>query len=116
VTLAGLPKVGVIDRQKHEQTAAWPLTGVPSDKHNIFRVNNGEGGERVTQFGHALEALNIDIICANSPQAKGRVEPPPDPRPPCPCCGGRMVIIEIFQRAARARAPPSPAFTGTTVS
>ena len=25
---------------------------------------------------------------------------------PCPCCGGRMVIIEIFQRAARARAPP----------
>ena len=32
---------------------------------------------------------------------------PPDLRPPCPCCGGRMVIIEIFQRAARARAPPS---------
>src|SRR6187551_2074160 len=45
-----------------------------SDKHNIFRVNNGEGGGRVTQFGRALEALNIDIICANSPQAKGRVE------------------------------------------
>ena len=37
-----------------------------SDKHNIFRVNNGEGGNRVTQFGRALEALNIDIICANS--------------------------------------------------
>ena len=37
-------------------------------------MNNGEGGERVTQFGRALEALNIDIICANSPQAKGRVE------------------------------------------
>jgi hypothetical protein len=45
-----------------------------SDKHTIFRVNNGEGGERVTQFGRALAALNIDIICANSPQAKGRVE------------------------------------------
>ncbi|MGH7210042.1 MAG: ISNCY family transposase, partial [Acetobacteraceae bacterium] len=45
-----------------------------SDKHNIFRVNNGEGGERITQFGRALAALNIDIICANSPQAKGRVE------------------------------------------
>ena len=44
------------------------------DKHNIFRVNNGEGGERVTQFGRALSELNIDIICANSPQAKGRVE------------------------------------------
>ena len=26
------------------------------------------------QFGRALHALNIDIICANSSQAKGRVE------------------------------------------
>ncbi len=45
-----------------------------SDKHNIFRVNNGEGGDRVIQFGRALESLNIDIIFANTPQAKGRVE------------------------------------------
>src|SRR3546814_12833488 len=28
----------------------------------------------MTHFGRALEALNIEIICANSPQAKGRVE------------------------------------------
>jgi hypothetical protein len=31
-----------------------------------------DGG--VTQFGRALSELNIDIICANTPQAKGRVE------------------------------------------
>jgi hypothetical protein len=47
-----------------------------SDKHGIFRVNNKDviGGDGVTQFGRALSALNIDIICANSPQAKGRIE------------------------------------------
>lgn len=28
----------------------------------------------MTQFGRALSDLNIDIICANTPQAKGRVE------------------------------------------
>ena len=28
----------------------------------------------LTQFGRALYELNIDIICANTPQAKGRVE------------------------------------------
>ena len=28
----------------------------------------------MTQFGRALHALNIDIICANSSPAKGRVE------------------------------------------
>ena len=26
----------------------------------------------MTHFGRALDALNIEIICANSPQAKGR--------------------------------------------
>ena len=47
-----------------------------SDKHAIFQVNNREaaGGDGMTQFGRALNELNIDIICANSPQAKGRVE------------------------------------------
>lgn len=48
-----------------------------SDKHSVFRVHkegsSGPGGG-VTQFGRALGALNIDIICANTPQAKGRVE------------------------------------------
>ncbi|GIT93283.1 hypothetical protein JANAI61_37410 [Jannaschia sp. AI_61] len=29
---------------------------------------------RMTQFGRALTELNIEIICANSSQAKGRVE------------------------------------------
>jgi len=28
----------------------------------------------MTQFGRALHDLNIDILCANTPQAKGRVE------------------------------------------
>src|SRR4029077_10614717 len=47
-----------------------------SDKHGIFRVNSKEaaGGDGVTQFGRALLELNINIICANSPQAKGRIE------------------------------------------
>jgi hypothetical protein len=47
-----------------------------SDKHNIFRVNTKDpaGGDGITQFGRALSELNIDIICANSPQAKGRIE------------------------------------------
>jgi hypothetical protein len=28
-------------------------------------------------------------------------------RPPCPCCGGRMVIVESFERGAAPRGPPS---------
>jgi Helix-turn-helix domain len=47
-----------------------------SDKHGVFRVNQpgALSGDGMTQFGRALHELNIDIICANSSQAKGRVE------------------------------------------
>ena len=48
-----------------------------SDKHGIFRVNQEQTtglGSGLTQFGRAMQDLDIQIICANSPQAKGRVE------------------------------------------
>lgn len=47
-----------------------------SDKHSVFRVANDQakGGAGMTQFGRALTELNIEILCANSSQAKGRVE------------------------------------------
>ena len=46
-----------------------------SDKHSVFRVNQKSSQDvQLTQFGRILNELNIDIIFANSPQAKGRVE------------------------------------------
>lgn len=47
-----------------------------SDKHTVFRVSkrDAKSGTGLTQFGRALHDLNIDIIYANSSQAKGRVE------------------------------------------
>jgi hypothetical protein len=37
-----------------------------------------------------------------------------DHRPPCPCCGGRMIIVERFGRGGEPRAPPSPQDTVKT--
>jgi len=47
-----------------------------SDKHGIFRVNQPSTGtsDALSQFGRAMQELDIQIICANTPQAKGRVE------------------------------------------
>lgn len=47
-----------------------------SDKDSVFRVNKEDAlsGTGLTQFGRAMHQLSIEIICANSPQAKGRVE------------------------------------------
>jgi hypothetical protein len=35
-----------------------------------------------------------------------------DHRPPCPCCGGRMIIVEVFARGGTPRGPPSGAGIG----
>lgn len=60
----------------HGKPLAWYV-----DKHGVFRVNkclNGQAAATdttgLTQFGRAMQQLGIEIICANTPQAKGRVE------------------------------------------
>ncbi|GAB6851512.1 ISNCY family transposase [Paraburkholderia kururiensis] len=47
-----------------------------SDKASVFYVKDrsATAGKGVTQFGRALYELNIETFCANSSQAKGRVE------------------------------------------
>ena len=47
-----------------------------SDRHSVFNVNQTERltGEGITQFHRALGQLGIELICANTSQAKGRVE------------------------------------------
>ena len=46
-----------------------------SDKYGVFRVNHPDTDtDSETQFGRAMRELGIELICANSPQAKGRVE------------------------------------------
>lgn len=47
-----------------------------SDKHSVFRVakQDAVNGYGMTQFGRALGELNVEILCANSSEAKGRVE------------------------------------------
>lgn len=51
------------------------------DKDSIYKVNRKttieeelEGNEPLTQFSRAMGELEIGVICAHSPQAKGRVE------------------------------------------
>lgn len=47
-----------------------------SDKNGVFKVNNPSNSKRdaLTQFGRAMQELGVQIICAETPQAKGRVE------------------------------------------
>jgi transposase len=60
--------------QKHGRPASWY-----SDRHGIFRAEEKVAGydqkqSVLTQFSRGLKELNIELILAGSPQAKGRVE------------------------------------------
>jgi len=42
------------------------------DRHSIYR--DDAHPDQPTQFGRAMQELQVELICAHSPQAKGRVE------------------------------------------
>jgi hypothetical protein len=44
------------------------------DKLSVFKVSRHQEIGDQTQFARAMNELDIELICANSPQAKGRVE------------------------------------------
>jgi hypothetical protein len=51
-------------------------------------------------------ALARRLLAVAPPPQDSAPEEPPDTRPPCPCCGGRMVVIGTFARWQQPRAPP----------
>jgi transposase len=61
--------------REHVLTHGRPLA-LYSDRHGIFRVNakDATGGDGKTEFGRVVERLDIALINALTPQAKGRVE------------------------------------------
>jgi hypothetical protein len=78
------------------------------------------GFHRIRHYGllagtarKASLALARELLAVAPPPDDDTPEEPLDPRPPCPCCGGRMVIIEAFARWSQPRAPPhGPTSTG----
>ena len=54
-------------------------------------------------------ALARRLLGTAAPTVEPEPDEPPDHRPPCPCCGGHMTIIEAFARWYQPRAPPQSA-------
>jgi hypothetical protein len=60
--------------------------------------------------GSARQASLAQARCllAVTPPADDEADEAVEVRPPCPCCGGRMFVIEAFARWCQPRAPPAP--------
>jgi hypothetical protein len=62
-------------------------------------------------IARAKELMGAPIPQVEPPAAHDTADPhaTTDHRPPCPRCGGRMIIIEVFSRGGTPRGPPSGA-------
>jgi hypothetical protein len=75
---------------------------LPRGFHRIRHYGLLASAVRKTNLALARRLLEVAPEPAND-----NVDEPSDHRPPCPCCGGHMVIIETFERWRQPRAPPT---------
>src|SRR5215510_7728032 len=80
---------------------------LPSGFHRIRHYGLFANGGRAENLARARELLGVQAQPDKPGDADASADEPPTPLPPCPCCGGRMIIIETFERGSTPRAPPS---------
>jgi hypothetical protein len=78
-----------------------------------------QGFHRIRHYGLLASATRADnvarsreLLAASKPQGQPTDTAVDHSKPSCPCCGGRMIIIEVFERGATPRHRPT---TPTTV-
>ena len=74
---------------------------LPRGFHRIRHYGLLAGSARKASIALARELLKVVM-----PPNPGNPEERDDFRPPCPCCGGRMIVIETFERWRQPRGPP----------
>jgi hypothetical protein len=74
---------------------------LPRGFHRIRHYGLLAGSARKASLALARELLDVA-----APPDDETPREPEDFRPPCPCCGGRMIVIEVFERWRQPRGPP----------
>jgi hypothetical protein len=96
----------------HEFIRRFLLHVLPHGFHRIRHYGLLASSARKANIARARELLAV-VPPPETVEAPG----PPDCLPSCPCCGGRMTIIETFGRWRQPRAPPqTPAPAGSSNS
>jgi hypothetical protein len=96
----GAERYGTMTLGTHEFIRRFLLHVLPKGFHRIRHYGLLAGSTRRTNLALVRALLSVVPPEDDTPEA------PLDPRPPCPCCGGRMIIIERFARWSQPRAPP----------
>lgn len=99
----------VMTLQTDEFIRRFLIHVLPSGFHRIRHYGLFANGGRAENLARARELLGVQPQSDKPDDANASADEPPASQLPCPCCGGRMVIIEIFARGSTPRTPqPTP--------
>jgi hypothetical protein len=107
----GADRQQVMTLAPHEFIRRFLRHVLPRGFHRIRHYGLLAGATRKATLERARQ-----LLAAAPPPRDDMPAEPADTRPPCPCCGGHMVVIETFARWCQPRAPPlGSASTGSNV-
>ena len=110
----GRTRQKVMTLTTHEFIRRFLIHVLPPGFHRIRHYGLFANARRAGNLERMRELLGV----VDQQRETGTEEAANDNEPqllsqPCPCCGGRMIIIETFERGEQPRAPPPPIRTGT---
>jgi hypothetical protein len=81
---------------------------LPQGFHRIRHYGLFARGIRADNITRARELLAVPAAQSEATDTNcAEANVPKPPAHPCPCCGGRMIVIETFQRGASPRTRPA---------
>ena len=100
----------------HEFIRRFLTHVLPGGFHRIRHYGLLASGSRAANIARARELLAVPVRCEqqDTSEAPAADEPRMLPRP-CPCCGGRMFIIETFARGSEPKHRPTPALAAIRI-
>ncbi len=107
----GVDRQQVMTLSPDEFIRRFLLHVLPKGFHRIRHYGLLAGSTRKAHLERARQLLGVA-----PPVDDDIAVEPADAAPPCPCCGGRMVVVETFERWSQPRGPPRghvPAVTTT---
>jgi putative transposase len=82
---------------------------LPKGFHRIRHYGLLASGNKIDTIARARELLNVPVRQTKAQEAtRPGADEPKTLSHPCPCCGGRMSIIETFERGSTPRYRPPP--------
>ena len=81
---------------------------LPGSFHRIRHYGLLANGNRPGNIAHARQLLALPARPKEPETPKAAIDEPRGLTRPCPCCGGRMIVIETFGRGCEPKQRPTP--------